>query len=169
MMAWFTGAARMPFVAGIDRFLPDSFGRLHPKYGSPYVAVMLQAAIAAGFAIMSFAGATVQEAYLVLLDTTLLVYFVPYVYLFATHVRVRKRDLAPQPDYRFLKSQRLAQLAGVCGLITTLLAMAMALVPPEDTDNVLLFEIKVIGGFLAFLGVGGLVYWLSTRAPRRDP
>jgi amino acid transporter len=168
LMAWFTGAARMPFVAGIDRFLPDSFGRLHPKYGSPYVAVTLQAVIAAAFAVMSFAGATVKEAYLVLLDTTLLVYFVPYVYLFATHVMVRKQDLAPEPDYRFLKSQRLAQLAGGCGLITTLLAMAMALVPPEDTDNVLLFEIKVIGGFLAFLGVGGLVYWLSTRAPRRD-
>jgi hypothetical protein len=46
--------------------------------------------------------------------------------------------------------------------------MAMALVPPGETENVLLFEIKVVGGFLSFLGVGGLVYWLGTRAPRRD-
>jgi amino acid transporter len=158
----------MPFVAGIDRFLPDAFGRIHPKHGSPYVAVILQAVIAAAFALMSFVGASVQEAYLVLLDTTLLVYFVPYGYLFAAHVIVRRQDLAPWPDYRFLKSRRLAQLAGVCGLITTLLAMALALVPPEDTDNALLFEVKVIGGFLAFLGVGGLVYWLSTQAPRRN-
>jgi amino acid transporter len=163
LMGWFTGAARMPFVAGIDHFLPRSFGRLHPKYGSPYVAVILQAAIAAGFAIMSFVGASVQEAYLVLLDTTLLVYFVPYVYVFATHVLVRSRDAVPEPDYRFLKSQRLSQLAGLCGLLTTVFAMAMALVPPEETGNIVLFEIKVIGGFLAFLGVGGLVYWLSTR------
>ena len=163
LMAWFTGAARMAFVAGIDRFLPDSFGRIHPKYGSPYVAVIVQAIIAAGFAIMSFVGATVQEAYLILLDTTLLVYFVPYVYLFAAHVMIRNQDEAPRPDYRFLRSQTLAKLAGGCGLVTTLAAMALAIVPPKDMENVLLFEIKVIGGFLAFLAVGGFVYKLGTR------
>ena len=163
LMAWFTGAARMAFVAGIDRFLPDSFGRIHPKYGSPYVAVIVQAIIAAGFAIMSFAGATVQEAYLILLDTTLLVYFVPYVYLFAAYVMIRNQDEAPGSDYRFLRSQTLAKLVGACGLVTTLVAMALAIVPPENMENVLLFEIKVIGGFLAFLAVGGFVYKLGTR------
>ncbi len=163
LMAWFTGAARMAFVAGIDRFLPDSFGRIHPKYGSPYVAVIVQAIIAAGFAIMSFAGATVQEAYLILLDTTLLVYFVPYVYLFAAYVMIRNQDEAPGSDYRFLRSQTLAKLVGACGLVATLVAMALAIVPPENMENVLLFEIKVIGGFLAFLAVGGFVYKLGTR------
>ena len=163
LMAWFTGAARMAFVAGIDRFLPDSFGRIHPKYGSPYVAVIVQAIIAAGFAIMSFAGATVQEAYLILLDTTLLVYFVPYVYLFAAYVMIRNQDEAPGSDYRFLRSQTLAKLVGACGLVTTLVAMALAIVPPENMENVLLFEIKVIGGFLAFLAVGGFVYKLGPR------
>jgi amino acid transporter len=163
LMAWFTGAARMAFVAGIDRFLPDSFGRIHPKYGSPYVAVIVQAIIAAGFAIMSFVGATVQEAYLILLDTTLLVYYVPYVYLFATYVMMRNQDEASGSDYRFLRSQTLAKLVGACGLVTTLVAMALAIVPPENMENVLLFEIKVIGGFLAFLAAGGFVYRLGTR------
>ncbi len=150
LMAWFTGAARMPFVAGIDHFLPASFGRVHPKYGSPYVAVILQAIIAAFFVVISFAGATVQEAYLILLDTTLLVYFVPYVYLFATYAVI-------------CRSHARAKLAGVCGLVTTLFAMGMALVPPDETANVLLFEAKIIGGFATFLLVGVILYWWGTR------
>jgi amino acid transporter len=44
--AWLGSAARIPFVAGVDHFLPSSFGRLHPRYGSPANALMVQAAIA---------------------------------------------------------------------------------------------------------------------------
>ncbi len=161
LMAWFTGSARMPFVAGIDHFLPTSFGRVHPKYGSPYVAVIVQAIIASLFVVMSFAGATVQEAYLILLDTTLLVYFLPYVYLFAAYAVIRSRGDAAKSD--FLKSRLAATLAGVAGLLTTLAAMAMALVPPEETTSAWLFEAKVIGGFLAFVVVGAVLYWAGTR------
>ena len=161
LMAWFTGAARMPFVAGIDRLLPASFSRVHPKYGSPYIAVILQAIIAALFVVMSFAGATVQEAYLILLDTTLLVYFLPYVYLFAAYAVIRSRGDAEKSD--FLKSRMVAALTGVAGLVTTVIAMAMALVPPEETASVWLFEAKVIGGFLAFVVVGAVLYWAGTR------
>ena len=38
--AWFAAGGRLPFVAGIDRFLPPVFGRLHPKYGSPHVSLL---------------------------------------------------------------------------------------------------------------------------------
>ena len=44
---WFAATARLPFVAGIDRFLPKAFGDLHPTWRTPYVAMLVQAAIAA--------------------------------------------------------------------------------------------------------------------------
>lgn len=47
--AWFATSGRLPFVAGIDRFLPAAFGRVHPRFGSPYVSLLMQAFIAAGF------------------------------------------------------------------------------------------------------------------------
>jgi len=34
---WLAAPARLPFVAGIDRYLPSAFGRLHPRYGTPHV------------------------------------------------------------------------------------------------------------------------------------
>src|SRR5271165_3816695 len=41
--AYLAALARIPFVAGIDRFLPPAFGRVHPKWGTPAVALVTQA------------------------------------------------------------------------------------------------------------------------------
>src|SRR5262249_47740584 len=50
--AWFAATARLPFVAGIDRFLPAAFGRLHPRWHTPYVALLVQAVIAFVFVFL---------------------------------------------------------------------------------------------------------------------
>jgi len=175
LMAWFTGAARMPFVAGVDAYMPESFGKPHPKYGSPYVAVTVQAIVASLFIVMSFVGATVEQAYLILLDTTLLVYFIPYLYMFAAYVVLRRQAfggvlgggaaLSVNPATRecdtkvreIPSSKGLATLIGACGFLTTLLAMGISMVPPEG--GALLFEIKVLGGAAAFVLVGAVIYW----------
>jgi hypothetical protein len=41
----------------------------------------------------------------------------------------------------------------------TLIAMAIAMVPPDGESDPLLFELKVVGGALGFVALGGLVYW----------
>ncbi|KPK87339.1 hypothetical protein AMJ80_12190 [bacterium SM23_31] len=161
LMAWFTGAARMPFVAGIDRYLPASFGKIHPKYGSPYVAVTVQAVISTIFIIMSFIGATVEEAYLILLDTTLLVYFIPYMYMFAAYIMLRKRGHGSETVRLIPRNKALAFIFGMCGLLTTVFAMIMSIVPPAETTNVFVFELKITGGFLMFITVGIIIYRLK--------
>jgi amino acid transporter len=60
---WFAATARLPFVAGIDRFLPEAFGRLHPRWATPYVALLVQAAIAGFFVFLGQAGTSVRGAY----------------------------------------------------------------------------------------------------------
>lgn len=174
LMAWFTGAARMPFVAGVDAYLPEAFGKTHPRYGSPYVAVTVQAVIASAFIVMSFIGATVEQAYLILLDTTLLVYFIPYLYMFGAYIVLRRqafggvlvgslsnRQAANRdgPKIREIPaSRRLATAIGVCGILTTLFAMAMSVKPPAE-GSVLVYELKVIGGAGAFVLTGAVIYW----------
>ena len=44
--AWFAATARLPFVAGLDRYLPAAFGALHPRWKTPHVALYVQAAFA---------------------------------------------------------------------------------------------------------------------------
>src|SRR5271156_1608996 len=41
--AWLAVSARLPFVAGLDRYLPSAFARVHPKWGTPYVGLLVQA------------------------------------------------------------------------------------------------------------------------------
>ncbi|MFQ5652105.1 MAG: APC family permease [bacterium] len=164
VMAWFTGAARMPFVAGVDRYLPAGFGKIHPKYGTPYVAVLIQAGIATLFIIMSFIGATVKEAYLILLDTTLLVYFIPYVYVFLAYMAVRARGKERKSSTRPSMREVAVYVVGTCGLLTTLFAMGMSVIPSAEISNVLIYELKVVGGFLMFVLTGGGIYLWEKRS-----
>ena len=41
------GVARVPFQVGIDRYLPEAFGRIHPRWKTPYISILVQA-IASG-------------------------------------------------------------------------------------------------------------------------
>ncbi len=113
--AWLTGPARVAFVIGLDRYFPPAFGRIHPKWKTPYVALLTQSVLATIFLFLSVLGkgTTVEKAYLVILDTMLLVYFIPYLYLFATYLKEgeagerakgRKGSALP-PRYRNLRSR----------------------------------------------------------------
>lgn len=158
LMAWFTAAARLPFVAGVDRYLPESFGKLHPKYNSPYIAIIIQGVIASLFILMSFAGSTVEQAYTILLDTTLLVYFLPYAYMFLAYVILRRRDGNPQDKLTIPRNNGLAWLLGLSGLLTTLTAIALSVIPDPENIHPIIFEFKVVGGFLLFVLAGGIIF-----------
>jgi amino acid transporter len=43
--AFVSGTARLPFVVGVDRYLPAPLAGLHPKYGTPWIALLVQGTI----------------------------------------------------------------------------------------------------------------------------
>ena len=43
--AWLSGSARIPFVAGLDSYLPSALGKLHPRFSTPYIALIVQTGI----------------------------------------------------------------------------------------------------------------------------
>ncbi|MFI5114636.1 MAG: APC family permease, partial [Terriglobales bacterium] len=87
--AYLAAVARLPFVAGIDRYLPSSFGALHPRWGTPWVALLTQAAIGAIFVFLGQAGTSVKGAYDVLVSMGVITYFIPYLYLFASMFKLQ--------------------------------------------------------------------------------
>src|SRR5688500_3982166 len=95
--AWLSAPARVAFVIGLDRYFPPAFGRLHPRWGTPYVTIVVQAALATVALVLSVLGqgTQVETVYLILLDTTILIYFVPFLYLFASLIVLRRKD--PEP------------------------------------------------------------------------
>jgi amino acid transporter len=158
--AWLSGSARVAFVVGLDRYFPPAFGRIHPRWRTPYVAILTQAPIAAVFLLLSVLGkgTTVEKAFLILIDMSLLIYFIPYIYLFITfmvHCRRNRTDqslLVPGGATGGL-------IAGLCGLAITLFAMIVALIPPPGTPQIWIHEAKLGGGSLLLLLLGLFVYW----------
>lgn len=162
--AWLSGPARVAFVIGLDRYFPPAFGKVHPRWGTPYVAILAQASLATVALLMSVLGrgTTVETVYLILLDTQLLIYFIPFVYLFISLIIHRRRDhLAGAP--RGIGS---AVLIGGCGALVTMFAMVIATIPPSGTEHPWLFFVKVVGGAAMFIAIGGVLYWRAQQQER---
>ncbi len=139
--AWLAGSARLPFAPGVDRVLPPAFARVHPRWQTPHVALLAQGVLATVFVIAGLAGATVRDAYVALTSTTVILFFMPYLYLFGAYLRLRRG-----------RSPRTA-LVGWTGLAAVVLSIGLSLVPPA-VGHPLVFEVKVIGGTVVFLGIG---------------
>jgi amino acid transporter len=158
--AWLSGSARIPFVAGLDRYLPEALGRVHPKWRTPHVALVTHAALSSVFIAMSFIGAGVRDAYLTLLELAVVLQLVPFVYLYLGLVRV-----AGEPGGHYRRPMVL-RIAGLAGLLATLLALATAFVPPASVESPLQYEIKMIVGSAIFIGFAAILpRW---RRPGQD-
>jgi glutamate:GABA antiporter len=171
--AWLAGPARVAFVVGLDRYFPSAFGKIHPKWHTPYVAILAQAILATIFLLLSVVGkgTAVEEVYLILLDTQILIYFIPFTYLFivflihrlrATEAGQTKSELALAPG-----GTAGAWVISLSGLAVTLLAMVVAIIPPPGTASPWLFRLKVIGGALGFISIGGAIYLIAKLRMRK--
>jgi amino acid transporter len=159
--AWLIGPARVAFVIGLDRYFPKAFAAVHPRWRTPYVAILVQATLATLFLLLSLLGkgTKVEDVYLILLDTQILIYFIPYLYLFVVFLIHRRRRENAAEVVLMPGGSIGGWLTGLSGTITTLFAMIIATIPPPDVGDALLFRLKVIGGALGFILFGGLIYW----------
>lgn len=147
--AWFAGSARVPFVAGLTSALPASLGRVHPKWGSPHIALMVCAVLAALFTLMSLVGSNVAEAYQVLLKAAVVIQLAPFSYLFLALMRLRGVSVG-------------VRTAGVVGLVTTAIGIVAAFLPTADVTSVVTFELKMAVGVVGPIAIGWWLYQKSS-------
>ncbi len=163
--AWFSGAARLPFVAGIDRYLPPVVGKIHPRFRTPYVSLIIYAALSSLLTLMSFLGVSVGEAYLTLLDLAVILQLLPTCYLFGALLKhtVDGRSALNAPKFYLLANGFAGMLAATVGLI-------VAFIPSRSVNSIWLYEIKLIIGCLLVFGSAYLFYRNAQKtAPNVDP
>jgi amino acid transporter len=165
------GVSRVPFVAGVDHYLPAWFGKLHRRWRTPYFAILLQAGISAMVLVLSQFYETVKGAYQSLVDLALIVYFIPFLYMYAAVIKLSYRAERQQhPGAVLIPGGKLGVwLAGVLGFGVTALSIALALIPTEDVRSALFFELKVAGATIASILVGLVLYWRGARRKRLSP
>jgi amino acid transporter len=164
--AYLAAVARLPFVAGIDRFLPPAFGTLHPRWKTPWVALLTQFVLGALFIFLGQAGTSVKGAYDVLVSMGVITYFIPYLYLFAAMIKLQ-RDPAGPDVIRVPGGKTVAQLVAALGFLTTTLTIVLSLIPQPDEPNKPLALLKIVGGtgVLVLVGIG--IYSAGRRRAAR--
>lgn len=135
-----TAVSRLPFAAGVDHLLPGAFGKIHPRWATPHIAILSLGVLASFLLIVLQLGDTIRAAYRTLVSLMVIVGFLPFAYIFGSAWKAGKR------------------VSAASGWAITMLAILCSLVPTAEVSNVWLFEAKLAAGTLAVIASAWLVY-----------
>jgi amino acid transporter len=164
--AWLGGSARIPFVAGLDSYMPAWLGKIHPKYATPYAALIVHASVSLVLVIINFvATGGVQESFQSLLSLAVVLQLIPFLYIFAALLRIAF-------DRNFVRGhygKGILIFAGISGLITTILGIVLAYFPAQQIKSIERYEIWMFGGTIFFIGLAAFFFYVygARKAARK--
>jgi glutamate:GABA antiporter len=184
--AWMGGSARIPFVAGLDSYMPAWLGTVHPRYATPSAALIVQGIVSALLVLVNFYGwwvwdkimavmgllprlylspAGAGEVFQRLLSLAVVLQLVPFVYVFGALVKFAVTETALRGRY----GRTSMLLAGMSGLLTTILGIALAFFPTQQITSLWSYEIWMVGGTLAFIGLAVFFFFVYGRLKEPQP
>jgi glutamate:GABA antiporter len=164
--AYLTATARLPFVVGIHHYLPAAFGKIHPRWGTPHVAIISYGLAGMLFGLLSQAGTSVRGAYDMLVSMGIITYFIPYLFLFAAMIRLQSRPYLPG-TIRLPGGQRLAIPLACVGFFSTSATIVLSLFPAEEEQHPTAAIAKLLIMTLVLLLAGVAVYRRGQRSIER--
>ena len=159
------GIARVPFVVGIDRYLPKAFGKIHPRWHTPYVSILVQAVLSSAILLLVQINETANSAYQILVDAAVILYFIPFLYMYAAVIKLAYReDRVAGANVVLIPGGRTGVwIAGLLGFVVTLLGIALSFVPPGESTSKLWFFVKLVLGTGVTIVLGLILYWRGAR------
>jgi amino acid transporter len=140
-----SAVSRLPFAAGVDHLFPESFARIHPRWGTPHISILVFGVVASFLLVVLQLGDTMRAAYQELVSLMVIAGFLPYLYIFASAWKASKR------------------VSAVSGLAITVMAILCAVVPTAEIKNVVIFEAKLAAGTVAVIASAWLLYRRAVR------
>ncbi|MGH9781549.1 MAG: APC family permease, partial [Candidatus Acidiferrales bacterium] len=159
------GIARVPFVAGVDRYLPKAFGKVHPKWRTPYVAILVQAILSGAILLLAQISETMQSSYQVLVSICDVLYFIPFLYMYAAAIRLAyRKDRSANPRAVLIPGGKAGVwIAAMLGFSVTFLGIVLSFIPPGDSASKVLFVSKLVAGTAVTVLLGLMLYWRGAR------
>jgi amino acid transporter len=164
--AYLSSTSRLPFVAGLDYYLPPAFGWIHARYRTPWVAIVSYGLAGTVVALLGQAGTTVRGAYDVLVAMAIICYFVPYLFLFAAMIRLQSEPTAPEVR-RVPGGKPVAIALASLGLASTLITIFLSVFPAEDEPHKAMAVGKVVGGTAVMIGAGIVLFLIGRHKGRK--
>ena len=155
-----SSTARLPFVVGVDRYLPSAFSLIHSRYRTPWIAISVYGIAGVIVALLGQAGTTVRGAYNVLVSMSVISLFIPYLFLFSAMIRMQSRPAAIEAR-RVPGGRPVAILLASIGLLSTTATIILSAIPGTEETNKPLAVAKVLGGTAALVGLGLAVFLFS--------
>jgi amino acid transporter len=142
------GIARVPFVVGIDRYLPAAFDKIHSRWKTPYISILVQAIVSGAILLGSQINETTRGAYQFLIGAAIILYFIPFLYMFAAVIKLAHRKDRKENSRANLVRGGITGvwISGGLGFLVVLVGIAVSLVPPGDSADKLEFELKLVAG-----------------------
>jgi amino acid transporter len=125
--SYLAGNSRLPVAIGLNRHLPAALSRLHPRWRTPYVSILLQALVSTLFLLMAQTGEGIQMGYHLLVDLMTIATLIPFIYIFGAAFRSGGR------------------WSGTLGCTVTALATVLVAIPPPEAEP-WRYVAKVVGG-----------------------
>ena len=163
--AYLAAAARLPFVAGLDGYLPAAFGKLHPRWNTPWVSVLGQGLFGILFVFLGQAGTSVGGAYEILVAITVVITMVPFLFLFASMIRLQRESVSPDV-IRVPGGRPVATVVASIGFATAAFATVLSLVPPAEEPHKLLYLAKILSSTAVLLAIGLLIFYYGRSRNR---
>jgi amino acid transporter len=159
------GVARIPFIVGIDRYLPAAFGKIHPKWRTPYISILVQAIISGVILLLAQVNENMRGAYQILVDAATILYFIPFIYMYAAAIKLYTRgDRSENRSAFVIPGGRFGVcLAAGLGLFVVIIGIVLSFIPPGDTSNKILFETKLVAGTVLSVLLGLILYYRGAR------
>ena len=187
--AWMGGSARIPFVAGLDSYMPSWLGKVHPKYLTPHAALIVQAIVSATLVLFNFAGFWLWNK---------LVTSPPMISVVGTLLGNYHRLLISEESVQGV-FQRLLSLAvvlqlvpflymfaalvkfgwtadtrgrygrvtllvsGLAGFVTTSLGIALVFFPAQQITSLVSYEVWMFGGTAFFIALAAFFFFVYGR------
>jgi amino acid transporter len=157
--AWLGGSARIPFVAGLDSYMPSWMAKVHPRYATPYAALIVHAVFSMILIIMNFVGESVQATFQKMLSLAVVLQLIPFIYMFGALLKLAFDESAGKGHY----SKTTLILAGLSGLITTILGIVLVFFPAQQITSIWSYEVWMFGGTLFFIGLAAFFFFVYGR------
>jgi len=157
--AWMGGSARIPFVAGLDSYMPSWLGKVHQRYATPYAALILQGCVSAILVILNFVIAGVQETFQKLLSLAVVLQLVPFLYMFGALVKFAVTEEKPTGPY----GRAALFVAGLSGFLTTTLGIALVFFPAQQISSLFWYEVWMVGMTLFAVGLAAFFFFVYGR------
>ncbi|ATW24433.1 hypothetical protein DCMF_06220 [Candidatus Formimonas warabiya] len=159
VITWAIAANSVMGQTGINKTAPAVFGHRHKKYGTPDYCYYIMGAVSTLLLAGNYIGIeNIAQIFWTLFALSALIFLIPYLLVFPGVIILRKKYPDLERPYLIPGGKFGLYLTVFLGEVFMLLTCIMFFVPPEDTTDVLRYELSLVVLILITAAVGVGMY-----------